>query len=67
MKDEVDCVILWHYYNAEGKLINASSTHLMGSMDNLNDRIREAYEKAHENQKRNQGYSVAAQIIVKGT
>ncbi|MDB5189070.1 MAG: hypothetical protein JWL82_27 [Parcubacteria group bacterium] len=63
MSHEVDCVILWHYYDAQGKLINASGTHLVGTLGNLNDRLREAHDQAEKNREAGQPYSLAAQII----
>ena len=64
---EVDCVILWHYFDAEGKLINASGTHLMGSMTHLQERLAEAHSECEKNQEAKRPYSIAAQIIPSAT
>lgn len=64
MTHEVDCVILWHTLDLKGTIVNSSSTHLRGSMDNLNDRLREASDKATQDQLAGKlVYRVAVQII----
>ncbi len=63
MNPEVDCVILWHTFLLGGQFFNSNSTHLVGSMENLNDRLREANEEAVQDQLAGRPYTVAAQII----
>ncbi len=60
----VDCLILWHYFSARGKLMNASMTHLIGTVQNLQDRLIESHREASAAQSRRskKPYVVAAQI-----
>lgn len=60
---QVDCVILWHHFDADGKLYNASATHLLGSMMNLQERLTEARDKCKKDQAVNRPYAIAVQII----
>ena len=65
MERDVDCMILWHYFNAEGKLMNASATHLVGSMANLQERLQESYDECRKDQEAKRPYVIAMQIIPK--
>lgn len=59
----VDCLILWHYFDADGKLINASGTHLVGSMINLQERLADSFRECAEDRKEKRPYSIPVQII----
>jgi hypothetical protein len=63
MPSELHCLILWHYFSAEGKLVNASGTDFTGSIRQLQERLREAQDECKEMQKAKQPYSIAVQVI----
>jgi hypothetical protein len=56
-------IILWHYYDAEGKLRNSSATDFDGTPRELQERISEAYKEATEAQEQKKSYSIVQQII----
>lgn len=62
---EVDCLILWHYFDTKGRLVNASMTQLVGTRQNLKDRIEQSYQEAKEaqNGQPKLPYSVPVQIL----
>jgi hypothetical protein len=66
MQREVDCLILWHYFDAKGKLINASGTHLVGSMMDLQERLSESHRECRENREARRPYIIPVQIISTG-
>ncbi len=62
-KGELHCVILWHYFNAEGRLRNASGTEFLGTLRRLQQRLREAYDVCEKAQEAGKPYIVASQVI----
>lgn len=59
----VDCNILWHQYDANGKLLKSAMTHLVGHMHHLLQRIRENEVESDKLREAGKPYYVAAQII----
>jgi hypothetical protein len=57
-------LMLWHYYDANGKLLNASSTHCVGTLEELNSRLREECEANRKKKERGEGPVICQQIIV---
>jgi len=38
-------IIIWHHFDADGRIINSSTTIFHGSLDGLNEAAKENFEK----------------------
>ena len=59
---DIHCIILWHYFDKEKKLVNSSITRFKGTMEQLSSRIQEANEEATTAQIEGKGYSLVQQL-----
>jgi hypothetical protein len=61
---KIKALILWHYYNADGVISNASSTMFEGTPDELNTRIEENFAANNKERKGLGGYVIPHQILI---
>ena len=61
---KIKALILWHYYNADGVIFNASSTMFEGTPDELHTRIQDEYTENGKRREKKMGHTIPQQIII---